>query len=179
VDANATLDARGRVFQFNVDMRAVLGSLFNKYSRFILQTTKVNYIFNPAFGFDTQYSGVLYSAGIYLSGLDWVSTYDYPASYGGQTLLANSVGGSGTLFTKKPSACIAPYTYVLTNTSEFLMNVINQFEINTNTMAELIMYQGFNGTGDLLQMSTVTTTNAVPFSATFMIYGADGFEINN
>lgn len=178
VDANATLDNRGRVFQFNVDMRAVLGSLFGKYSRFILQTTKVNYIFNNAFGFDTQYAGSLYSAGIYLSGLDWVSTYDFPASYGGQTLLANAVGGNGTLFTKKSSACIAPYAYVLTNTGEFLMNVINQFEINTNTMAELIMYQGYNGTGDLLQMSTVTTTNASPFSATFMIYGADGFEIN-
>jgi hypothetical protein len=57
------------------------------------------------------------------------------------------------------------------------MNVINKFEINTNTMAELIMYQGYNGSGDLLQMSTVTTTNAAPFSATFMIYGETGFEI--
>lgn len=178
VDANATLDDRGRVFQFNVDMRAVLGSLFNKYSRFILQTTKVNYIYNNAFGFDSQYAGSLYSAGIYLSGLDWVSTYDFPASYGPQTLLANAVGGSGTFFTKKPSACIAPYSYVLTNTGEFLMNVINKFDIGASTMAELIMYQGFNGSGDLLQMSTLTTTNASPFSATFMIYGDEEFRIN-
>jgi hypothetical protein len=179
VDANATLDARGRVFQFNVDMRAVLGSLFGKYSRFILQTTKVNYIYNIAVGYDTQYAGVLYSAGIYLSGLDWVSTYDFPTNYGGQTLLANSTGGSGTLYTRKPPTCVAPYTYLLTNTGEFIMNVINKFEINTHTMADLIMYQGFNGTGDLLQMSTVTTTNASPFSVTFMIYGDEEFRLKN
>jgi hypothetical protein len=178
VNANATLDDRGRVFQFNVDMRAVLGSLFGKYSRFILQTTKVNYIYSAAFGYDNQYSGSLYSAGIYLSGLDWVSTFEFPASYGRQTLLENSVGGNGTLFTKRPSACIAPYTYVLTNTGEFLMNVINKFEINTSTMAELIMYQGYNGSGDILEMSTITTTNASPFSATFMIYGDEEFRIN-
>jgi hypothetical protein len=178
VNANATLDDRGRVFQFNVDMRAVLGSLFDKYSRFILQTTKVNYIYNPAAGFDGQYAGLLYSAGIYLSGLDWVSTFEFPASYGGQTLLANAVSGNGTLYTKKPSACIAPYTYVLTNTGEFIMNVINKFEINTNTMAELIMYQGYNGSGDLLQMSTVNTNVAAPFSVIFMIYGDEEFRIN-
>lgn len=175
--ANAVLDNRSRVYQFNVDMRAVLGSLFGKYSRFILQTTKTDYVFDATNGYDTQYAGTTYSAGMYMSGLDWVSTYEFPANYGGQTLLANATGGASTLYTKRPSACVAPYTYVLTNFSENSQNVINKFEINTNTMAELIVFQGYNGTGDLLQMSTVTTTNAVPFSITFMIYGDEEFRI--
>lgn len=176
VNANQILDNRNRVYQFNVDMRAVLGSLFGKYSRFILQTTKTDYIF--AGNFDTQYVSTSYSSLIYMSGLDWVSTYEYPSNYGGQTLGVNATGGSGTLYTKKPSACIAAYPYVLTNFSEMTQNVVNKFEINTNTMAELIVYMGFNGTQDILQMSTVNLANAVPFSITFMIYGDEEFKIN-
>lgn len=178
IQANEVLDNRSRIFLFNVDMRAVLGSLFNKYKRFILQTVKTSYIFDIVNGYDTQYVTPSFTSAIYMSGLDWVCTDEYPANYGGQNLGVNAIGGNSSLYTKNRSVCVAPYQYVLTNFSENTQNVINKFEINTNTMAQIILFEGYNGTTDLLQMSTVTLTNSTPFSVNFMIYGDEDFRIS-
>jgi hypothetical protein len=166
-------------YQFNVNMRDVLGSLYDKYDRFVLATTRLGIQSDSTSASGYMYSSAGYGTTIMMSGLNFINNFEYPSKYNYNTTATSYSGSAMSKYCKQTpvsvgyinmlaSSSVAPLPAVYQYGGPFNQNTINKFE--KQDYAEIILYTSFQASGDLDQGAI----NGTPFPlvvAEFMIYG--------
>lgn len=174
----SNVDGKNVVTKFEtLDMRTILGKMYDRYERFELVTNQITMMWNNNNNGSYNYSSDNNGCCIYMSGLDFTNNFKYPSNYQ-YVSTAGASSAPASLYYKKSQVLVGMYNNSY-NTSQvvsgnlqiltFNQNVVNIFERTSHPTIYLV--NAFKGTDDIQFSNTAVTVPYPSYICDFSIYG--------